>query len=89
MLDRTEALYCVKFTVEMIKANRMAVTKCIRLLTFIIEFVMRYLPFTTHREASNCISVYLAEILAVFNNWNDPIKLKQVRKILCRISARF
>jgi hypothetical protein len=45
---------------------------------------MRYLPFTTHREASNCISVYLAEILAVFNNWNDSVKLKQVRITLCR-----
>jgi hypothetical protein len=84
MLDRTEALYCVKFTIEMIKANKMAVTKSIRLLTYIIEYVMGYLPFTTHREASNCISVYLAEILTIFNNWNDSAKLKQVSTRLFR-----
>jgi hypothetical protein len=84
MLDRTEALYCVKFTIEMIKANKMAVTKSIRLLTYIIEYVMGYLPFTTHCEASNCISVYLAEILTIFNNWNDSAKLKQVDTRLFR-----
>jgi hypothetical protein len=46
---------------------------------------MGYLPFTTHREAANCISVFLAEILAIFNNWNDSNKLKQVLFALFRI----
>jgi hypothetical protein len=63
----------------MIKVNKMAATKSIRLLTFLIEYVMSYLPFTTQREAANCISIFLSEILAIFNNWNDPIKLKQVQ----------
>lgn len=75
----------MKFTIEMIKSNKMAVTKSIRLLTYIIEYVMGYLPFTTHREASNCISVFLAEILAIFNNWNDSVKLKQVPLMKLRI----
>ena len=78
MLDRTEALYCVKFTIQMIRVNKMPVTKSIRLLTYIIEFVMGYLPYTTHKEASTCISVFMAEILDIFNNWNDSVKLKQV-----------
>jgi hypothetical protein len=60
MLDRAEALYCVKFTTEMIKANKMPATKIMRLMTYIIEFVMNYLPFTTHREANHCLSLFLA-----------------------------
>jgi hypothetical protein len=79
MLDRAEALYCVKFTIEMIKANKMPGTKSIRLLTFLMEYIMNYLPFTTHREASNCLSVFLAEILSIFTNWSDSAKLKQVK----------
>ncbi len=63
----------------MIKANKMPATKSIRLVTYIIEFVMNYLPYTTHREASNCLSVFLAEILAIFQNWSDSAKLKQVK----------
>lgn len=78
MLDRAEALYCVKFTTAMIKANKMPATKSIRLITLIIEYVMNYLPFATHREASNCLSVFLSEILVIFINWSDPVKLKQV-----------
>ena len=30
------------------------------MLTYIIEYVMVYLPYTTHREAYSCISVFLA-----------------------------
>lgn len=78
MLDRAEALYCVKFTTAIIKANKMPATKSIRLITIVIEYVMNYLPFTTHREASSCLSVFLSEILAIFINWSDSIKLKQV-----------
>lgn len=78
MLDRAEALYCVKFTTALIRANNMPATKSIRLVTFVIEYVMNYLPYTTHREANACLSVFLSEILTVFINWNDPIKLKQV-----------
>lgn len=89
MLDRAEAFYCVKFTIEMIKVNKMAATKSIRLLTFLIEYVMSYLPFTTQREAANCISIFLSEILAIFNNWNDSAKLKQVCSLICRISSEF
>lgn len=60
MLDRAEALYCVKFTTAMIRANKMSASKSIRLVTFIIEYVMNYLPYTTHREANTCLSVFLA-----------------------------
>jgi hypothetical protein len=60
MLDRAEALYCVKFTTEMIRANKMPAAKSIRLVMFIIEYVMNYLPLTTHREASSCLSVFLS-----------------------------
>jgi hypothetical protein len=49
MLDRAEALYCVKFTTALIRANKMTATKSIRLVLVIIEYVMNYLPFTTHR----------------------------------------
>ena len=69
----------------MVKANKMPATKSIRLVTYIIEFVMNYLPYTTHREASNCLSVFLAEILAIFQNWSDSVKLKQVKKMQLRI----
>ena len=66
----------------MIKANNMPATKSIRLINFIIEYVMNYLPFTTHREANSCISVFLSEILSIFINWNDSVKLKQVRTLI-------
>lgn len=89
MLDRAEAYYCVKFTIEMIKVNKMVATKSIRLLTYLIEYVMSYLPFTTEREAANCISIFLSEILSIFTNWNDPIKLKQVRVRLYRTSSAY
>lgn len=39
---------------------------------------MNYLPYATEREASNCLAVFLSEILGIFTNWNDPIKLQQV-----------
>ena len=78
MLDRTEALYCARFTFELIKANKMSSTKSIRLITFIIEYVMVYLPYTTFREADSCISVFLSEILSIFNQWPSPAQLKQV-----------
>ena len=84
MLDRSEALYCARFVFEMIKANRMTSTKTIKLLTFLIEYVMVYLPYTTQREANTCLSVFLSEVLGIFNHWNDPIKLKQVSNFLGR-----
>ncbi len=47
MLDRVESLYGVKFTTEMIKTKQTPVTKSIRLIALIIEYVMNYLQFTT------------------------------------------
>lgn len=47
------------------------------MLTFIIELVMNYLPFSTKREAQNCLATFLSEILGIFTNWNDPVKLNQ------------
>ncbi len=39
---------------------------------------MNYLPYATEREASNCLAVFLSQILGIFTNWNDCTKLQQV-----------
>lgn len=81
LLDSSEALYCMKFTVEVIKANKLSSSKSIKLLTFIIEYVMNYLPYATEREATKCLAIFLSEILGIFINWNDSTKLQQVKNL--------
>jgi hypothetical protein len=49
LLDSSEALFCVKFTIEVIRANKMNASKSLQFLSFLIEYVMRYLPFATQR----------------------------------------
>lgn len=85
MLDPEEALYCMKITLEVIKTNKLSSGKSIKLLIFIIEHVMNYIPYATEREASYCLAIFLSEILNILTNWNDPTKLKQVKSSLYRI----
>lgn len=47
MLDPEEALYCMKITLEIIKINELTAGKSLKLLIYIIEHVMSYLPFST------------------------------------------
>jgi hypothetical protein len=70
----------MKFTIVLIKANKMSSSKSIKMLTYVIEFVMNYLPYSTKREAQNCLATFLSEILGIFINWNEPAKLKQDMK---------
>lgn len=78
LLDPSEALYCTKFTLEIIKCNKLSSSKSIKLLTYITGYVMHYIPFATKRESSFCLAIFLSEILGIFSNWDDSTKLRQV-----------
>ena len=81
LLDPAEALYCTKFTLEVIKYNKLGTTKTMKLITYITEYVMNYMPYATRRESSFCLAIFLSEILGIFINWNDSSKLLQVPHI--------
>jgi hypothetical protein len=68
----------MKITMEVIKVNKLSSGKSIKLLIYIIEHVMNYLPYSTEREAAYCLAIFLSEILSTIANWNDAAKLKQV-----------
>jgi hypothetical protein len=69
----------MKITMEVIKFNKLSSGKSIKLLIYIIEHVMNYLPYSTEREAAYCLAIFLSEILSIVSNWNDSQKLKQVQ----------
>ena len=60
-----------------VRANQLNSNRSVKLINFLLENVISYLAFATHRE-SVCITIFTSELLAVFANWNDPDKLKNV-----------
>jgi hypothetical protein len=63
-----------------VRANQLNPSRSVKLINLLLENVISYLQFATHRE-SLCITIFTTELLSVFANWNDQDKLKNVNVV--------
>lgn len=71
----SDALYCSRFTRKCIHENGISSNRAIKLVFSLIEGAVDFVKYSTEREVTRCIPVFVNDMLKGFKYWNSKSTL--------------
>jgi hypothetical protein len=78
LFEPAEALYCSRFLLRMLLENKLPSNKSLVVISDALTAAVDHVQFSTEREVTKCIPVFVNDLLRVFKPWDHKEKLAAI-----------